>query len=643
MLTPTQMLTTKNWGSALVLFTTMLLCVTAFLGCQPPGPRALLQGERLIGEEKFTQAIEELKIATQLLPQNAQAWNHLGLAYYGAGQTDDAIRSYQQAIALDRNLAATRFNLGLLYLEQNRNQDAISELTTFTALQPNSTEGWLRLATAQIRIRRFDDAEKTFVRVQKLDSKNPEMLDGMGVIQLQRKRPRDAFNYFEAALQQNPRFAPALLNEAIVLQQYLNNRPAALQKYEAYLALKPSNPNIEAIQETARRLDLELHPRPIIVNTNLVVVPRANTPPVRMQTNAAISRTNIEVLLPQPPTNPARKIEIVTNRATNTIAAVALPKPQKIEPAPSAPAPKAVLNKPSPQPEVKPEVVHIADEPPPATGRPILESVPKPQPVQINTADTASTAPPETIVLPPLIKPAYRQKETKPGLVQKLNPLKWFHSRDAKMTPPVSVLPAPDLQTSTNEVKTASLPVVKSVEPIPEPEPLAPRRYSFDKFEVPPPGDRNNAQAALVKGVTAQNSNQLGAALDAYQQAVRTDPSYFDAYYNLALVAYEMRNLPLALSAGERAIRIDPNSANARYNFALALQDSQFPADAEDQLEQVLKRDPKNVRAHFALANLAAETLRNPAKAREHFRRVLELEPNHPSASQIRYWLAAHP
>ncbi|MDB6037316.1 MAG: Tetratricopeptide 2 repeat protein [Verrucomicrobiales bacterium] len=641
MLTPTQMLTTKNWGSALVLFTTMLLSVTAFMGCQPPGPRALLQGERLIGEEKFTQAIEKLKIATQLLPQNAQAWNHLGLAYYGAGQTDDAIRSYQQAIALDRNLSVARFNLGLLYLEQNRNPEAISELTTYTALQPNSTEGWLHLATAQLRIRRFDDAEKTFVRVQKLEPKNPEMLDGLGVIQLQRKRPRDAFNYFEAALQQNPQFAPALLNEAIVLQQYLNNRPAALQKYEAYLALKPATPNLEAIQESAHRLDLELHPRPIVVNTNLVVVPRTNTQPVRAQTNVALLRSNAVTNVPPASTNLVTKIETPSTRVTNSVTSVPAPKPQKIEPIPFAPVPNAAATQAHTEPEIKPEVINIADEAPPATGRDVAEIKPKPQTALTNAPQATTIAPEVPIPLPPLIKPVYR--EPKPSLGQKLNPLKWFHSRDPKEAPPVAVLTAPATGKLTNQVEKSDSASDQKTEPVREPDPVSPRRYSFDKFEIPAPGDRAAAQASLTKGVTAQNDSQLGAALEAYQQAIRTDPSYFDAYYNLALVAYELRNLPLALSASERAIRINPNAPNARYNFALALEDSQFPFDAEDQLGQVLKLEPKNARAHFALANLAAETLRKPEMAREHFRKVLELEPNHPNASQIRYWLAAHP
>jgi len=34
---------------------------------------------------------------------------------------------------------------------------------------------------------------------------------------------------------------------------------------------------------------------------------------------------------------------------------------------------------------------------------------------------------------------------------------------------------------------------------------------------------------------------------------------------------------------------------------------------------------------------------RQPVKARQHYLKVLEVEPRHPQAGAIRYWLAANP
>src|SRR3954453_9207709 len=114
-----------------------------FSGCTPPGPRALLNGERLIQEGKWEEAILTLQKATQLLPNNAQAWNHLGLAYHGNHQPELALKCYKSALWLDRNLPPARYNLGCLLLEQNDITGALEQLTSFTFLQPSSPDGWI--------------------------------------------------------------------------------------------------------------------------------------------------------------------------------------------------------------------------------------------------------------------------------------------------------------------------------------------------------------------------------------------------------------------------------------------------------------------------------------------------------------------
>src|SRR4051812_8939498 len=121
------MLTTKNWRAHLVVPSLLLLMAAGPTGCTPAGPRALLDGERLLGEGKLEPAIGKLTKATQLLPGNAQAWNHLGLAYHRAGQSAAALKAYEQARSCDPNLIPVHFNLGCLLLEQNNAQAAVGE------------------------------------------------------------------------------------------------------------------------------------------------------------------------------------------------------------------------------------------------------------------------------------------------------------------------------------------------------------------------------------------------------------------------------------------------------------------------------------------------------------------------------------
>src|SRR6266545_305280 len=57
-------------ASALVL---TFLALILFNGCTDSGPRALLQGERLLREGKSAEAIQKLERASSLLPKDARA------------------------------------------------------------------------------------------------------------------------------------------------------------------------------------------------------------------------------------------------------------------------------------------------------------------------------------------------------------------------------------------------------------------------------------------------------------------------------------------------------------------------------------------------------------------------------------------
>src|SRR5277367_6442881 len=148
MLPTSPMLVTKNLPRCgAILFLAFAIFIS---GCTPPGPRALLKGKKLLERGDYAAAVEELKTATTLLPANAQAWNYLGVACQRAGDTDDAVPAYQRALVLDRDLMEAHYNLGLLWLEQNKYESAKTEFTAYTLRRNNEPEGWLKLGSAQL-------------------------------------------------------------------------------------------------------------------------------------------------------------------------------------------------------------------------------------------------------------------------------------------------------------------------------------------------------------------------------------------------------------------------------------------------------------------------------------------------------------
>jgi tetratricopeptide (TPR) repeat protein len=147
----------------------------------------------------------------------------------------------------------------------------------------------------------------------------------------------------------------------------------------------------------------------------------------------------------------------------------------------------------------------------------------------------------------------------------------------------------------------------------------------------------------MAQAVKAQRAGNTNEALLDYQLALGADPTYFDAQYNLALLMFQMNELKRSLAGWEMALALQPDSINARYNFALALKQGDYAHEAAQELQRILEAKPNEVRAHLTLGNLYAQQLNEPHKARPHYLRVVELEPQNPQAPAIRYWLAANP
>jgi len=141
----------------------LVACVMLLSGCTPPGPRALLEGKRLLDRGKYSQAVDKLKSATALMPANAQAWNYLGLSWHYAGRVEQAEQAYKRALALNRDLTEAHYNLACLWLAQNKpekTEAAKTELLAYTLRRGNSAEGLLKLGLAQLRSRELVEPRK---------------------------------------------------------------------------------------------------------------------------------------------------------------------------------------------------------------------------------------------------------------------------------------------------------------------------------------------------------------------------------------------------------------------------------------------------------------------------------------------------
>jgi tetratricopeptide (TPR) repeat protein len=568
------MLATKNLPrlGAIGFFALALLLA----GCSPSGPRALLKGKKLLERGDYAAAVAQFKTATSLLATNAQAWNYLGVACQYAGQPTNAVTAYQRALALDRDLMEAHYNLGCLWLEQNKPDAAASEFTAYTLRQPKAPEGWLKLGLAQLQAHDVTMAEKSFSTALYLKPNNAEALNGLGLARVERGRPREAVQFFAAAAKEKPDYAPAWLNLATVAQQHLHDNALALQNYRAYLALTPRPANWDAVNDLAKSLEPPVTTTTAVANESQTPAPEIRTPPaVGAVRPAASSRTQ-------------------------TVARVNLNPPR-----PATTSPQVV--------KVQPEPVII--------GTPVA-----PAPAEASTE--------------------------KAGALNRLNPLNWFRSPAPEKSEGAGVTPVPPPVAKNNRVGVTPLPPANSgstarttTAPARVPSPVIPPkpvkiaqpavptfpRYVYLSPRKPQAGDRRTASNAFTRARESEQGSRWLDALQSYRQATEQDPGWFEAQYNYGVIAYRLRNYNQSLAAYEMALAIQPDSVAGHVT------------DAVNELKKIVASNPDEVRAHLALGNIYAQQLYDPAPARQHYLKVLQLDPGNSQAPDIQFWLSSNP
>lgn len=579
----------------------LLTLALAMAGCTPAGPRALLNGKKYLDQGDAADAVTELKTATTLLATNAQAWNYYGVALQLDGQPDDAAAAYQNAMNYDRNLVEAHFNLGNLWLEQNKPSDAKTQFTAYVLQRNSDPAGWLKLGSAQLRLGETAAAEKSFSTVLALQPGDVEAYNGLGLARVQRGMPHDAVKFFAAAVRAKPDYGAAILNEALVNQQYLRDNQAALENYRAYLALNPRPANWDDVNALANQLaqpqtSATANPPPV-QNVNPSVTPATTMAETRTQPTAPRTEVKRETTNPRP---------VTTLR----------PQPRYVEPtvtyAPATPA-------------APPQVVQVQTAPlivtSPSAAEPMVVYAPQ-------MADSA--APPKSQ------PPAQSAAQPKSSTPEKKSGGFWQRMFGS------------DSQNSANtknyDTEVTPLPAIGQTVSAPAPVLMtAFARYRYLSPRPPAAGDHRAAEGAFTRARVFDQDAKWTDALLWYHQAAQYDPSWFEAQYNTAVLAQRLRDYSLALPSYEYALALRPDATDSRYNFALALKAAGYAPDAAEELKKIIVADPNSPRAYVALGNLYEQSLHNPALARPQYVKALELDPNGSQAAEIRAWLANNP
>jgi len=135
----------------------------------------------------------------------------------------------------------------------------------------------------------------------------------------------------------------------------------------------------------------------------------------------------------------------------------------------------------------------------------------------------------------------------------------------------------------------------------------------------------------LESGKRYMQQNKYQEAAIQYRNALKIDPRFVEAYYQLAQVDQRMEQWNDAFGALQHAIELDPARLDARLSLGSLYLAAHNYKQAEEQASDAISRQPSNAAAYQLLGAVQMGQQHND-EAIKTFTKITELAPNDPSS-----------
>ncbi len=119
--------------------------------------------------------------------------------------------------------------------------------------------------------------------------------------------------------------------------------------------------------------------------------------------------------------------------------------------------------------------------------------------------------------------------------------------------------------------------------------------------------DPNFAEAHFNLGVAYQEKGNLKKAIAEYQKTVQIYPNYLEAHNNLGILYFRKGMLDQALAEYQKTIEIKPDYAKGYYNIGSVYREEKKTDEAITAFQKALEVYPNFAEAHYSLAALYYE------------------------------------
>ncbi|MEE9155132.1 MAG: tetratricopeptide repeat protein [Gemmatimonadota bacterium] len=173
---------------------------TRALEIEPAHEKSLINMARvLLDQGRPEDALVRIESARELDPEAGSVHRMLGRALYQLGDEESSIESYRQAIVIDDQDTWSMNNLGLIYIKQERFEDALLPLARATELDDGVVVFLNNLGTALERTGHFAASRETFKAALAIDDSYDKAAVSLARVE-EREAEREPVDLFALSL-----------------------------------------------------------------------------------------------------------------------------------------------------------------------------------------------------------------------------------------------------------------------------------------------------------------------------------------------------------------------------------------------------------------------------------------------------------
>jgi tetratricopeptide (TPR) repeat protein len=137
----------------------------------------------------------------------ARSWNNLGYVYLELQRLDDAIPAFLKAIELNPKYSFPWNGMGVVYFYQSKYDDAIFAYQKALELNPKYSSPWIGMGRVYLNQNKYDDAISSFQKAIELNPKYSSSWNDLGRVYFYQNKYNDAISAFQKAIELNPNYA----------------------------------------------------------------------------------------------------------------------------------------------------------------------------------------------------------------------------------------------------------------------------------------------------------------------------------------------------------------------------------------------------------------------------------------------------